>query len=63
MKAFRHLDWLAPVAAAFGLAVLVALFAHELRDFRRAVVGWADRDLKVRAELAAATLSAMPTAR
>ena len=57
MKAFRHLDWLAPVAAAFGLAVLVALFAHELRDFRRAVVGWADRDLKVRAELAAATLS------
>ena len=26
MKAFRHLDWLAPVAAALGLAMLVALF-------------------------------------
>ena len=57
MRGLRGLEWLAPLAAAFGLFVLIGLFAHELKDFSRAVTGWADRDLRVRTELAAATLS------
>ena len=50
-------DWLAPVAAAVGLVVLTVMFARELQGFRRAIVGWAERDLRARTELAAETLS------
>ncbi|MGN0854700.1 MAG: sensor histidine kinase [Kiritimatiellia bacterium] len=50
-------DWLAPLAASAGFVVLVCLFGSELKDYQRAVIGWAERDLAVRTELAASTLS------
>ena len=56
-KSWRGWDWLAPAAAALGLLALVANFVGELHDYRRAVVGWAARDLKSRTALAAATLA------
>ena len=42
--------------AAAGLAGFGAAFLHERQAFRTAVVGWAQRDLKVRTELASETL-------
>ena len=57
VRSWRGWDWLAPAAAALGLLVLVANFVGELHDYRRAVVGWAARDLKSRTALAAATLA------
>ena len=54
---WRGWDWVAPLAAAFGLLVLVVSFFGELHAYRWAVIGWAKRDLKVRTELAAATLA------
>ena len=52
----KGLDWLAPVVAAAGLAGFAATFAVEQGAFRDAVVGWAERDLAVRTQLAAYTL-------
>lgn len=49
--------WLPPVAAALGLLVLTLIFRWELQGYERSVITWAERDLKVRTELAAATLS------
>ena len=56
IKGWRGWDWVAPLAAAFGLFVLFVSFVGELHDYRRSVIGWASRDLAVRTELAAATL-------
>lgn len=55
-REWRGWDWIAPVAAAFGLLALVVYFVGELHDYHWSVVGWAARDLRVRTELAAATL-------
>ena len=52
----RALDWISPAAAALGLAALTATFAVERGAFRKSVVGWAERDLDVRTQLAASTL-------
>ncbi len=52
----KNLAWIAPVVAAAGLAGFAATFVLERGAFRSAVVGWARRDLKVRAQLAASTL-------
>ena len=52
----RSLDWIAPAAAALGLAAFAAAFAVERGAFRSAVAGWAGRDLDVRTQLAASTL-------
>ena len=46
----------APTVAAVALAALVATFAFETDSFKTAVVGWATRDLNLRATLAAETL-------
>lgn len=56
-RTWRGWDWIAPLAAAFGLFALTACFVAELRGWERAVVAWAQRDLKVRTELAASTLA------
>jgi len=48
--------WFAPVLASLGLAGLGATFVVEMGAFRRAVEGWAGRDLAARTELAAANL-------
>lgn len=56
-RGFHFLDWIAPLAAAFGLLALVVSFLGELHEYRWAVIGWAKRDLKVRTELAASTLA------
>lgn len=50
-------DWLAPLASAVGLFLLVWVFFGELDDYQRAVIGWAERDLTVRTELASSTLA------
>jgi len=52
----KGLGWLAPTFAAVGLIGFAATFAVEQDAFRSAVVGWAERDLKVRTQLAASTL-------
>ena len=52
----KSLDWIAPAAAALGLVALTAAFAAERGAFRKAVAGWAGRDLDVRTQLAATTL-------
>lgn len=54
---WRAWDWIAPLAAAAGLVVLTVMFGRELRDFRKDIIGWAERDLWARTELAAETLS------
>lgn len=53
----RVWDWLPPVAAASGLLVLTLFFRRELQDYSQSVIGWAERDLKARTELAASTLA------
>ena len=52
----KGLGWLAPTFAAVGLIGFAATFVVEQDAFRSAVVGWAERDLKVRTQLAASTL-------
>lgn len=52
----RGLRWTAPALAAAGLAGFAAVFAIEQSDFRDAVLGWARRDLAVRAHMAAPAL-------
>lgn len=52
----KGLGWLAPTFAAVGLVGFAMTFAVEQDAFRSAVVRWAERDLKVRAQLAASTL-------
>ena len=49
-------NFLPPTLAAVGLVVFAAVFAFEMGSFRRAVIGWAKRDLASRTELAAANL-------
>ncbi len=49
-------NFLPPTLAAVGLVVFAAVFAFEMDSFRRAVIGWAMRDLASRTELAAANL-------
>ena len=49
-------NFLPPTLAAVGLVVFAAVFAFEMGSFRRAVIGWATRDLASRTELAAANL-------
>lgn len=50
------LRWTAPVLAAAGLAGFAAVFVVEQQEFREAVVGWAKRDLAVRARMAMPSL-------
>ncbi len=50
-------DLLPPTCVAAALAVAAAVFVSETDSFRRAVAGWAARDLEARTELAAQTLS------
>lgn len=57
LRSWRGWDWLAPLAAAFGLLALVVSFLGELHEYRWAVIGWAERDLTARTELAASTLA------
>jgi len=52
----KGLGWLAPASVAIGLAGFIATFVIEQDAFKNAVVGWAERDLKVRTQLAASTL-------
>ena len=49
--------YVSPALAALAFAVFVAVFVWELVSYQRAVVGWANRDLQSRAELAAANLA------
>ncbi len=49
-------NFLPPVLAGFALVAFAAVFAVEMGSFRRAVIGWATRDLASRTELAAANL-------
>lgn len=49
-------NFLPPTLAAIGLVVFAVVFAIEMESFRRAVIGWATRDLATRTELAAANL-------
>lgn len=53
---FPTSDLLPPVLVALALAVAVSVFTSETRAFRRAVSGWAARDLDSRTALAAAHL-------
>ena len=50
------LDFAPAVIASMGLVAFAALFLREMSSFRNAVVGWAERDLMTRTELAAETL-------
>ena len=52
----RFWDFLPSALAALGLVGFAAVFATELRSFRKAVTEWALRDLRARTELASATL-------
>ena len=49
-------DFLPPVLVAMGLAGAAGVFVYETRSFRDAVAGWAEHDLQMRTELAAANL-------
>ena len=49
-------NFLPPTLAAIGLVAFAVVFGIEMESFRRAVVGWATRDLATRTELAAANL-------
>lgn len=49
-------DFLPAVVASVGLLAFAGLFLGETASFRKAVVSWAERDLKTRTELAAETL-------
>ena len=49
-------DFLPAVVASVGLLAFAGLFLGETSSFRKAVVAWAERDLKTRTELAAETL-------
>lgn len=53
----RGVGWIAPALAAAGLVGFGVAFARERAAFRAAVVSWAERDLNVRAQLAASTLA------
>ncbi len=49
-------NFLPPLLAGLALVVFAAVFGIEMGSFRRAVIGWATRDLASRTELAAANL-------
>ena len=49
-------DFAAPALAAAALAAVSAVFALEAASFRRAVIGWATRDLDEKCTMAAASL-------
>lgn len=52
----RWFNFLPPTLAAIGLVVFAVVFGVEMGSFRRAVIGWATRDLASRTELAAGNL-------
>ncbi len=49
-------DFAAPAVSALAFVLLVAVFVREASSFRRAVVGWAERDLEERASMVASSL-------
>ena len=49
-------NFLPPLLAGLALVAFAAVFGIEMGSFRRAVIGWATRDLASRTELAAANL-------
>ena len=49
-------DFVAPVFSALALMALIVVFAREASSFRRAVIGWAERDLAERAAMVASSL-------
>ena len=49
-------DFAAPAVSALAFVLLVAVFVREASSFKRAVVGWAERDLAERASMVASSL-------
>jgi len=57
MKLAFERTLIAPLLASVAFVALLVVFVAEMVGFERAVVGWAERDLQTRTELAAKTLA------